>query len=148
MWAGRAARENLPRAQPDRAGALDPRPPRRHLELRGGSRRKGASQGGDELVRQVADEAVREAGALAAVAHGRHTGILPQLHATSAAIEAINGLLQLARRRARGYRRFENFRAIAYWIAGSLKSMAIQTQPTECSGEPILLTFANSRESC
>jgi transposase len=42
-------------------------------------------------------------------------------YTTSAAIEAINGLLQLARRRARGYRRFENFRAIAYWIAGSLK---------------------------
>lgn len=69
-------------------------------------------------------------------------------YTTSAAIEAINGLLQLARRRARGYLRFDNFRAIAYWIAGSLKSMAIQTQPTECSGEPILLTFANSRESC
>lgn len=42
-------------------------------------------------------------------------------YTTSAAIEAINGLLQLARRRARGYRRFENFRAIAYWIAGGLK---------------------------
>lgn len=41
-------------------------------------------------------------------------------YTTSAAIEAINGLLQLARRRARGYRRFENFRAIAYWIAGGL----------------------------
>jgi len=25
------------------------------------------------------------------------------------------------RRRARGYRRFENFHAIAYWIAGGLK---------------------------
>lgn len=35
-------------------------------------------------------------------------------YTTSAAIEAVNGLLQLARRRARGYRRFENFRAIAY----------------------------------
>lgn len=43
-----------------------------------------------------------------------------QNYTTSAAIEAINGLLQLARRRARGYRRFENFRAIAYWIAGGL----------------------------
>lgn len=42
-------------------------------------------------------------------------------YTTSAAIEAVNGLLQLARRRARGYRRFENFRAIAYWIAGGLK---------------------------
>lgn len=42
-------------------------------------------------------------------------------YTTSAAIEAINGHLQLARRRARGYRRFENFRAIAYWIAGGLE---------------------------
>jgi len=41
-------------------------------------------------------------------------------YTTSAAIEAINGLLQLARRRARGYRNFANFRAIAYWIAGGL----------------------------
>jgi len=43
-----------------------------------------------------------------------------QNYTTSSAIEAINGLLQLARRRARGYRRFENFRAIAYWLAGKL----------------------------
>ena len=42
-------------------------------------------------------------------------------YTTSAAIEAINGLLQLARRRARGYRRFANFQAIAYWIAGGLE---------------------------
>lgn len=42
-------------------------------------------------------------------------------YTTSAAIEAINGLLQLARRRARGYRNFANFQAIAYWIAGGLK---------------------------
>lgn len=39
---------------------------------------------------------------------------------TSAAIEAVNGLLQLARRRARGYRTFRNFQAMAYWIAGGL----------------------------
>lgn len=39
---------------------------------------------------------------------------------TSAAIEAINGLIQTARRRARGYRNFENLRAISYWIAGRL----------------------------
>lgn len=41
-------------------------------------------------------------------------------YTTSAAIEAINGLLQLARCRARGYRTFRNFQAIAYWIAGDL----------------------------
>lgn len=39
---------------------------------------------------------------------------------TSAAIEAINGVLQTARRRARGYRNFANFRAISYWMAGDL----------------------------
>ena len=41
-------------------------------------------------------------------------------YTTSAAIEAVNGLLQLARRRARGYRTFRNYQAIAYWIAGDL----------------------------
>ena len=39
---------------------------------------------------------------------------------TSAAIEAVNGLIQTARRRARGYRNFENLRAICYWMAGNL----------------------------
>lgn len=39
---------------------------------------------------------------------------------TSASIEAINGVIQTARRRARGYRNFENFRAIACWMAGGL----------------------------
>ena len=39
---------------------------------------------------------------------------------TSAAIEAINGLIQIARRRARGYRNFKNLQAIAYWTAGRL----------------------------
>lgn len=41
-------------------------------------------------------------------------------YTTSAALEAVNGLLQLARARARGYRTFRNFQAIAYWIAGKL----------------------------
>lgn len=47
-------------------------------------------------------------------------------YTTSAAIEAVNGLLQLARRRARGYRTFRNFQAMAYWIAGGL---TIGTRP-------------------
>jgi transposase len=47
-------------------------------------------------------------------------------YTTSAAIEAVNGLLQLARRRARGYRTFRNFQAMAYWIAGGL---TIETRP-------------------
>ena len=48
-------------------------------------------------------------------------------YTTSAAIESVNGLLQLARRRARGYRTFRNFQAMAYWIAGGL---VIQNHPT------------------
>ena len=48
-------------------------------------------------------------------------------YTTSAAIEAIKGLLQLARRRARGYRRFENFRAIACWIAGGIEVPTAKT---------------------
>jgi Transposase len=47
-------------------------------------------------------------------------------YTTSAVIEAINGLLQLARRRARGYQTFRKFQAMAYWIAGGL---TIQTCP-------------------
>jgi len=47
-------------------------------------------------------------------------------YTTSAAIEAVNGLLQLARRRARGYRRFESFQAMAYWIAGRLEIPALR----------------------
>lgn len=39
---------------------------------------------------------------------------------TSAAIESINNIIQTARRRARGYRNFDNLRAIAYWMAGKL----------------------------
>lgn len=39
---------------------------------------------------------------------------------TSAAIEAINGIIQTARRRARGFRNFENLKAICYWMAGCL----------------------------
>jgi transposase len=60
---------------------------------------------------------------LARSLHKHMSGILGYFrnYTTSAAIEAVNGLLQLARRRARGYRRFENFRAIAYWIAGGLE---------------------------
>jgi transposase len=39
---------------------------------------------------------------------------------TSAAIESINGIIQTARRRARGFRNFENLKAICYWMAGCL----------------------------
>lgn len=40
---------------------------------------------------------------------------------TSAAIESLHSKLQLARSRARGFRNFDYFRTIAYWIAGGLK---------------------------
>ncbi len=40
---------------------------------------------------------------------------------TSAAIEAINGIIQTARRRARGFRNFLNLQAICYWMAGRLE---------------------------
>lgn len=40
---------------------------------------------------------------------------------TSAVMEGLNSRLQLARKRARGYRNWKNFRTIAYWIAGGLK---------------------------
>ena len=39
---------------------------------------------------------------------------------TSAAIESINGIIQTARRRARGFRNFDNLKAISCWMAGRL----------------------------
>ena len=40
---------------------------------------------------------------------------------TSAVMESLNSRLQLARKQARGYRNWKNFRTIAYLIAGGLK---------------------------
>ena len=45
-----------------------------------------------------------------------------QNYTTSSAIEALNGILQLAKRRARGYKTFKKFQIIAYWIAGNLQT--------------------------
>ena len=39
---------------------------------------------------------------------------------TQGAIEAINGIIQLAKRRARGFRNFLYLRTIAYWNTGKL----------------------------
>lgn len=39
---------------------------------------------------------------------------------TSAAIESINSIIQTARRRARGFRKFDNLKAICYWMADRL----------------------------
>ena len=59
---------------------------------------------------------------LAKTIKGHWDGILAffPYRITSAAIEAINGVIQAARRRARGFRNFANLRAIAYWMAGDL----------------------------
>ena len=40
---------------------------------------------------------------------------------TNAAIEAVNGIVQLAKRIARGFRSFRNFRAICYLKAANLE---------------------------
>lgn len=44
-----------------------------------------------------------------------------QCRITQGAIEAINGIIQLAKRRARGFRNFSYLRIIAYWVAAKLK---------------------------
>jgi transposase len=41
-------------------------------------------------------------------------------HITRGAIEAINGIIRLAKRRARGFRNFIHLRTIAYWSTGHL----------------------------
>jgi transposase len=41
---------------------------------------------------------------------------------TSAAIEAVNGTIQLAKRMARGFKNFVHFRTAAYHRAGKLNS--------------------------
>jgi len=45
-----------------------------------------------------------------------------QNYTTSAMIESMNGKLQLAKRRARGYRNVENFKVISYWMLGGIRS--------------------------
>lgn len=59
---------------------------------------------------------------LAATIRNHWQGILAYFphRITSAAIESINGIIQTARRRARGFRTFENLKAISYWMAGHL----------------------------
>ena len=50
--------------------------------------------------------------------------------ATQGAIEAINGIIQLAKRRARGFRNFLYLPTIAYWVAGQLKANLPSYLPT------------------
>ncbi len=49
---------------------------------------------------------------------------------TQGPIEAINGLIQLAKRRARGFRNLAYLRAIAYWVAGKLTLNLPSLRPT------------------
>ena len=53
-----------------------------------------------------------------------------QCRITQGAIEAINGIIQLAKRRARGFRNFVYLRVIAYWVAGQLKANLPSYLPT------------------
>src|ERR1700751_5720946 len=59
---------------------------------------------------------------------------------TQGAIEAINGIIQLAKRRARGFRNFSYLRTIAYWVAAKLKVPLPSLLPIQNSGEPQFLT--------
>lgn len=49
---------------------------------------------------------------------------------TQGAIEAINGIIQLAKRRARGFRNFAYLRTIAYWNTGKLDIKTADVLPT------------------
>ena len=49
---------------------------------------------------------------------------------TQGAIEAINGIIRLAKRRARGYRNFLYLRTIAYWNTGKLNIDTSALLPT------------------
>jgi transposase len=60
---------------------------------------------------------------LADTIRGNWDGIVAffECHLTQGAIEAINGIIQLAKRRARGFRNFTYLRTIAYWVTGKLQ---------------------------
>ena len=49
---------------------------------------------------------------------------------TNAAIEAVNGILQMAKRMAKGFRNFHNFRLAAYLKAGRLNIQGLHYSPT------------------
>jgi transposase len=66
--------------------------------------------------------------ALAKTVRQHWEGILAYFdtHLTSAAIEAVNGTIQLAKRMARGFKNFAHFRTAAYHRAGTLQ-LAVPT---------------------
>src|SRR5258707_11131165 len=49
-----------------------------------------------------------------------NTGRASLAISNAGAIEAIDGIIQLAKRRARGFRNFSYLRTIAYWVAAKL----------------------------
>jgi transposase len=53
-----------------------------------------------------------------------------QCRITQGAIKAINGIIQLAKRRGRGFRNFSYLRTIAYWVAAKLKVRLPSLLPT------------------
>ncbi len=53
-----------------------------------------------------------------------------QTRVTNGAIEAVNGLIQLAKRMARGFRSFRNFQLMAYLKAGKLRLNLPSLSPT------------------
>jgi len=69
---------------------------------------------------------------LASTIEEHWTGILAffENRLTQGPIEAINGLIQLAKRRARGFRNLAYLRAIAYWVAGKLTLNLPSLRPT------------------
>jgi transposase len=87
----------------------------------------GASQtDGPKLLREWCSWAVRSRLApfqnLARTVRQYWDGIVTYFDSrvTQGAIEAINGIIQLAKRRARGFRNFLYLRTIAYWTTGKL----------------------------
>lgn len=69
---------------------------------------------------------------LAATVEEHWHGILAyfETRLTQGPIEALNGIIQLAKRRARGFRNLAYLRAIAYWVAGKLTLNLPSLRPT------------------
>ena len=91
---------------------------------------------GPELLRRWCQWAARSRLApfrkLAKTFHQYWQGIVTyfQCRITQGAIEAINGIIQLAKRRARGFRNFSYLRTIAYLVAAKLKFSLPSLLPT------------------
>jgi transposase len=73
-----------------------------------------------------------------------------QTRQTNGFIEAINGLFQAAKRKARGYARFETMRTVLFFIAGKLNFALFNEHaqrdplPTPFSKEPKISTSTST----